>query len=184
MPRMPFFTGRTRATEIGELIHSDVCGLMQEITPGGSRYYIIFRDDFSGWCGINIIKYKSEVPNKFMNFAALLKTERGRNLKKIRSDNGYEYCSKEFQDWLAKSGIRHETTTLYTPQQNGVSERANRTLMEATRSQMHAKKIPLELWGEAVTSSVYVLNRSLSSTIHATPYEIWYGKKPNIAYRF
>ena len=182
MHRIPFPTGRTRATEIGQLIHSDVCGPMQQITPGGSRYYVIFRDDFSGWCSINIIKHKSEVPDKFMNFAALLKTETRRNVKKIRSDNGGEYCSKEFQDWLAKNGIRHETTAPYTPQQNGVAERANRTIMEAARSQMHAKKIPMELWGEAVTSSVYVLNRSLSSTIHVTPYETWYGKKPNIAY--
>ena len=115
MHRIPFPTGRTRATEIGQLIHSDVCGPMQQITPGGSRYYVIFRDDFSGWCSINIIKHKSEVPDKFMNFAALLKTETRRNVKKIRSDNGGEYCSKEFQDWLAKNGIRHETTAPYTP---------------------------------------------------------------------
>lgn len=117
-----------------------------------------------------------------MNFAALLKTETRRNVKKIRSDNGGEYCSKEFQDWLAKNGIRRETTAPYTPQQNGVAERGNRTIMEATRSQMHAKKIPMELWNEAVSSSVYVLNRSLSSTIHVIPYETWYGEKPNIAY--
>ena len=182
MHRFPFSKGRTRAMEVGELVHSDVCGPMQTVTPGGSRYFVIFKDDFSGWCSVSIIKQKSEVPEKFINFTALLKNETGRQVKTLRSDNGGEYGSNEFQDWLAKSGIRHETSAPYTPQQNGVSERHNRTIVEAARSLMHTKRIPLELWGEAVDCSVYVQNRSLSSTVDVTPYEAWYGEKPDIAH--
>lgn len=155
---------------------------MEVATPSGSRYYVVFKDDFSGWKAVNILKQKSDVADSFINFAALLETETGRRVKTLRSDNGGEYRGGDFLDWLLKSGIRHETSAPHTPQQNRVAERSNRTIMEATRSQLHTKGVPQKLWGEAVSCATHVLNRTLSSTNLVTPYEAWFGKKPDVSY--
>jgi len=118
---------------------------MQVATPGGSRYFVIFKDDFSGWCVVRFMKHKSEVAELFQCYAAQMETETGKKVKTLRSDNGGEYFPTSFTSWLAKTGIRHESSVSHTPQQNGVSERENRTLMEAARSQMYARKVPLPL---------------------------------------
>lgn len=118
----------------------------------------------------------------FQDFSAQLKSETGGEIKILRSDNGGEFLSNSFQAWLAKCGIRHETSAPYTPQQNGVAERSIRTIMEAARSMLYAKNIPIEMWGEAVACATYVLNRSSSSSCTATPYELWHRKKPDISH--
>ena len=170
MHRLSFKTGRTRAAEIGGLIHSDVCGPMQVATPGGSRFFVSFKDDFSGWCVITMLKNKSDVPEAFMKFSTLVEAETGMKVKVLRSDNGGEYLSAEFTEWLLKSGVRHETSAPYTPQQNGVAERLNRIIMEAVRCQIQAKGVPTYLWGEAVNCTVHVQNRSTTSSRNTTPY--------------
>ena len=88
-----------------------------------------------------------------------------------------------FQTWLRKKGIRHETSAPRTPQQNGVAERDNRTIVEAARTYLYANRsLPLELWAEAVHCAIYVLNRVLSSTCTViTPYELWYKRKPDVS---
>lgn len=181
MHRQPFPSGRTRATEVGQLIHSDVCGPMQVPTPSGSRYFVIFKDDCSGWTAVRFLKHKSEVHGAFREFVILMKRDTGKEVKIFRSDNGGEFTGGDFEKWLSSSGIHHQCSAPHTPQQNGVAERANRTLMEAARSLMHEKGVPIELWGEAIGCATYVLNRSLSYANNKTPYEIWFGKKPNVA---
>lgn len=146
MCRLPFPTGRDRATEIGQLIHSDVCGPMQIASPGGARYYVIFKDDYSGWTVINFIQRKSEVEEKFMKYAARMRVEQGKSINTLRTDRGGEYVGKNFNSWLDREGIRHETTTAYSPQQNGVSERYNRTAMEATRCLLFARKVYIYIY--------------------------------------
>jgi transposase InsO family protein len=141
MTRLPFSSGRNRANEIGQLIHSDVCGPIQVASPGGSRYYVIFKDDYSGWTVINFIKHKSEVEEKFKNYAARLRVKKGKSINTLRTDRGGEYVGKSFSDWLDKEGIRHEMSAAYTPQQNGVSESYNRTEMESTRCLLFARKV-------------------------------------------
>lgn len=123
MHRHPFKVGREATTSVGELIHTDVCGPMQVSTPNGARYFVIFKDDYSNWCATKIIKNKSDVAALLKEFVALVKTQKGYAVKTIRSDNGGEYFGKELVDWLAKSGIRHESSAPHTPQQNGVAER-------------------------------------------------------------
>lgn len=87
---------------------------------------------------------------------------------------------KNFADWLTARGINHETSAPYSPEQKGVAERSNRTIMEAARSLLHSKGVPVKLWAEAVNCTVYTLNRVLSRTGNVTPYEHWYGKKPDV----
>ena len=89
--------------------------------------------------------------------------------------------SQCFQTWLQQKGIRHETSAPHTPEQNGVAERDNRTVVEAARSMLHQKNLPLELWAEAISCAVYTLNRVLSSTASITPFEAWHRAKPDVS---
>jgi len=155
---------------------------MQVTTPGGNRFFVIFKDDYTSWCVTHLLKNKSEVAATLRDFAAYMKNQTGFPLVTIRSDNGGEYLGKDIQEWMASNGIRHERSVPYTPQQNGVSERTNRTIMEAARSMLHEKQVPLELWGEAVTCATHIRNRSLSRTSEVTPFELWHGYKPDVSY--
>ncbi len=94
---------------------------------------------------MQLIQKKSEVPATFKRFTVELKSETGEEAKTLRSDGGGEFCSNDFRDWLANSGIIHQITPPYTPQLNGVSERANRTIVESARSQIYGKNVLQEL---------------------------------------
>ena len=183
--RLPFPSGgRTRATGIGKLIHSDVEGPLRPVSASGARYFVLFKDDFSGFRAIYLMKQKSEVPDFFRQFAARLLRVTGHHIDTLRSDGGGEFVGGDFAQYLAQEGIRHEMSAPHSPQQNGVSERENRTIMEATRSMLHGSGLPLYLWDECVKCAAYILNRVLSrSTIQPiTPYEAWYGTKPNVSH--
>ena len=156
-----------------------MCGPFQICTPNRARFFATFKDDFSNFCEIQLLKHKSEVPEAFERFNAKMKTETGQETKILRIDGGGEFCSKEFEDWLGKAGIAHQVTPPYTPQLNGVAERVNRTVVESARSQMYGKKVPLELW---VLCAAYVQNRIISSKGKVTPFQFWYGKEPVVSH--
>ncbi len=189
MCRSPFPTGRTRALEVGEIIHSDV-GFVNVPTFSGETCYVLFKDDYSGFTQIYLMKSKSEAGDYFVKFVAFLETTTEKKVKILRTDQGVEYWSNK--SWRDQRGIVHQTSNRYTPQQNGVSERMNRTAMESTRSTLYmrkniqsefvlkGKKCVLELWGEFLKSSIYVLNRSLLHSSEKTPFELFYKRKPNI----
>ncbi|UYV70738.1 hypothetical protein LAZ67_8000410, partial [Cordylochernes scorpioides] len=108
-------------------------------------------------------------------------TETGNKIKRFRTDNGTEFLNKNFSDYLKSLVIVHELTALYTLEQNGISERDNRTIVESARCLLHGRKMPLELWAEAVNTAVYLLNRCTTKVLgNSTPYEIWYKRKPSI----
>ena len=127
-------------------------------------------------------KHKSEVLEKFKEFEASITNERDRRIGTLRTDNGGEYLSGEFKEYLKSRGIRHELTVPYSPQQNGVAERMNRTLMESARAMIAHAGLPNSYWGEAVATAAYVRNRMPTTAIknNQTPYERWYGRKPNV----
>ncbi|KAD7477788.1 hypothetical protein E3N88_00924 [Mikania micrantha] len=98
-------------------------------------------------------------------------------------DRGGEYCGNEFQKYLKEHGILHQLTTSYTPQQNGVAERKNRSLLELARSMLKNKDMPNEFWGEAVACAAYILNRSTTKSLsNINPQEAWTGFKPSVAH--
>lgn len=173
------FTNRTeKSTKCGEIIHVDLCGPMQEMSIGGSRYYLLFKDDFSHFRFIYCIKQKSEVVEKLRVFVKLAQKQNGHNISIIRSDNGTEFVNAEVKKFLENNGIRHQRTVPYTPEQNGAAERENRTVVEAARTMIDAKQMELRFWAEAVNCAVFVLNRTGASTVaDKTPYELWYGKQ-------
>jgi len=148
---------------------------------GGASYFVTFKDDFSGFVSIFFIKKKSEVFAYYRLFAALVKNHTGKDVLTFRSDGGGEHESNEFQDHLKEKGVRHETSCAYTPSQNGVSERTNRTVMEAARCMLHSSNAPLWLWGEAVMYAAYILNRVPSREKLKTPFELFYKTKPNVS---
>ena len=182
--RQPFKSvGENSSRRKLQLIHSDVCGPMTE-SIGGSRYFVTFIDDYSRCCAVYFMKSKSEVFERFKEFEAIVVNQSGQKIGTLRSDNGGEYLSKEFETYLKSNGITHQLTIAYSPEQNGVAERMNRTLMESARAMMSYSGLSEEYWAEAVATAAYVRNRSASSALKndETPYERWYGKKPDISH--
>lgn len=165
-----------------ELIHSDVCGPISIPSVGGSRYFVTFIDDNSRYTYVYMIKHKSEVLDRFTEFVEQTENLTGYRVKSLRSDNGTEYCSKAFEEYCKSKGIRKEYTVPFTPQQNGVAERANRTIMESVRSMIYHANLPLEFWAEAVSTAVYLKNRSPTTHLKdIAPYECWFKEKPDVS---
>ncbi len=149
----------TRASQLLEIVHTDVCGPMKTTSHGGARYFLTFIDDFSRKTHVYLLKAKGEAFEKFKQYKTLVENEIGHKIKVLRSDNGGEFVSKKFDAFLAECGIQLQTSAPYSPQQNGVAEHANRTIMECARSMILAQGLELEFWGEAVNTVVYIKNR-------------------------
>ena len=131
--------GGTRANKPLEIVHSDVCGPMRTTSIGGSRYFLTFIDDFLRKVWLYTLKTKGECLEKFKEFKALAENQSGHTIKAFRSDNGGEFISKAFRRFLKKHGIERQPSIPYTPEQNGVAERANRTIVEMARSMIHVQ---------------------------------------------
>lgn len=181
--RLPFKpTGRIQSTHKLQLVHSDVAGPMKTESYGGCKYFVTFIDDYSRCVTVYPMKHKSETLSKFKLWEAYVTNETGCTIKTLRTDNGGEYMSREFQDLLKEKGIRHETTVPYSPQQNGIAERFNRTLQESALSMILQAKLSKKFWAEAVCAAAYIRNRVITTATGTTPYERWYGKKPDISH--
>lgn len=181
--RLPFPSEGSRAQAKLELIHSDVCGPMETPSLGGARYFLTFIDDFTRKVYVYLIKSKSEVFQKFQEFKVLVENQLDLKVKTLRTDNGTEYLSNEFQAFLKKSGIVHQTSNVFTPQQNGLAERMNRTLLERARCMLLNAKLQKHYWAEAVSTAAYITNRCPTRALaFLTPEEMWSGKKPDITH--
>ncbi|KXJ79430.1 hypothetical protein RP20_CCG026207 [Aedes albopictus] len=113
---------------------------------------------------------------------AHVENQSGKKIKCLRTDNGLEYLGQQFQDFLKKSGIRHERTVPYNPQQNGSSERMNRTIEEKARCLLADSGLDKRFWAEAASTAVYLANRSPTKGSPATPLEMFFGKRPNLSH--
>jgi transposase InsO family protein len=149
-----------------------------------SKYYIAFIDDYSRMCWIYFMKFKSEVADIFMKFKAWVETQSESKMHVIRSNNGNngtEYTCEKFNKFCEDAGIEHQLTAPYTPQQNGVVERKNRTIMEMARCLLHDKGLPKKFWAEAANTAVFLLNRLPTKAVQKkTPFEAWHGSKPKL----
>lgn len=179
--RLPFSTSETKTSRTCELIHADTCGPFEVPSIGGSRYFIILKDDYSNYRSVYCVKGKDEAKKCIENF--INKAENTTNTKVLyfRSDNGLEFVNRDVQDLFSRRGIVHQTTVPYTAEQNGKAEREIRTLTEAARTMLCAAGLPKELWAEAIMTAAYVLNRtSYSNEVGKTPYETWTNKHYDI----
>ena len=176
-------TGGKRAKKPLELVHSDVCGKISTPSLGGGIYFLTFIDDNTHYVWIYILKSKDQVFEKFLEWKALVENSSGQKLRTLRSDNGGEYTSAEFTAYLRKEGVRHEFTVSKTPQQNGVAERMNRTLVETVRSMLSDANLPKRFWAETLSTAVYLRNRSPTTVVQGkTPFEAWMKEKPNVGH--
>lgn len=154
---------------------------MQTLSHSKMKYVITFIDDFSRKTTIYFLFEKSQVLDKFKIYKALVENQSQKKIRKLRSDNGGEYVSKEWSEFCNTHGIARELTAPYTPQQNGVSERKNRTLVESARCMLHLSKLPNKFWAEAISTACYLQNRSAHSALgNKTPEEMWAGIKPSL----
>ena len=113
---------------------------------GGYEYFVTFIDDYSRYGYVYLMQRKSETFGKFKEFLAEAEKQLGMSLKTLRSDRGGEYLDSEFEDYLLEHGIVSQLTALGTPQQNGVAERRNRTLLDMVRSMMSYSSLPPSFW--------------------------------------
>jgi len=130
----PFGKSTRETTEILQLLHSDVNGPTQTQSIGKAKYFITFIDDFSRKVFVFFLRSKSEVSEKYVEFVRLIENQMGKKVKTIRSDNEGEYINDKFLNFCKQKGIRHEKSIAHTPQQNGLAERMNRTLIENAKS--------------------------------------------------
>jgi len=170
---------RWRADEPLELIHIDLCGPITPETEGKSKYFMLMVDDCIRWMTVSILKTKDQAVEAFAKFKAEAENTLGYKVKCVRSDRGGEFLAAAFKEIYENAGIKRQLTAPFTPQQNGVVERRNRTVMEMARSIMKSMRVPGRFWGEAVRHSVHLLNRLPTRPMGSrTPFEAWSGRKP------
>lgn len=179
--RLPFYPSTNCTTQPLQIVHSDLCGPMQHTSYGGSRYFLTFIDDYTRKVFVYFLKGKDEVLNYFKDFKRYVENQTDLKIKTLRTDNGREYINVEFSNFLRQTGIKHETTVVFTPEQNGVAERYNRTIVEKARCMIFDANLDLNFWAEAVNTAVYLINLSPTKVLkNVTPNEAWSGIKPNV----
>ena len=166
-----------RKNGILDYIHSDVWGPSRIKSKGGARCFVSFIDDFSRKIWVYFMKEKSEVFIKFKEWKAEVENQTGRKIKYLRTDNGGEYNESKFLQFCKDEGIIRHFTVKKTPQQNGVAERFNRTLLERARSMRLHAWLPKSFWAEAVNHACFVINRSPSRALDSkSAEEVWTGR--------
>ncbi|GJX72431.1 retrovirus-related pol polyprotein from transposon TNT 1-94 [Tanacetum coccineum] len=166
-----------------ELLHMDLCGPMRVASVNGKKYILVIVDDFSRFTWVYFLRSKDETPEIIKKFIAQAQLNYKAKVCKIRTDNGTEFKNATLKAYYEKLGIMQQFSIARTPQQNGVVERRNRTLVEAARTMLIFSRLPEFLWAEAVTTSCFTQNRSIIKTQHnKTPYELLRGRKPNVEY--
>ncbi|GJT03021.1 retrovirus-related pol polyprotein from transposon TNT 1-94 [Tanacetum coccineum] len=165
------------------LLHMDLCGPMRVASVNGKRYILVIVDDYSRFTWVKCLRSKDEAPAFIINFLKMIQVRLKETVRRIRTDNGTEFVNQTLREYYEKVGISHETSVARSPQQNGVVERRNRTLIEAARTMLIYAKAPLYLWHEAVAITCYTQNRSMIRRRHGkTPYELLHNKPPDLSY--
>jgi Integrase core domain/GAG-pre-integrase domain len=156
--RLPFSLSQTKSEKPFDLVHSDVWTAPID-SYNGFKYYVIFIDDFSRTTWLYLLKAKSDVYSCFEEFFNYVINQYNANIKNFRSDNGTEFINKQFSEFFKQKGILHQTSCIYTPEQNGVSERKNCHILEVTRSLLFQSNVLKSFWSDAILTVIYLINR-------------------------
>ncbi|UYV64679.1 hypothetical protein LAZ67_3001645 [Cordylochernes scorpioides] len=183
-PRTPFkpvlYPQSTRPLD---LIHIDLIGPIQEESIGGAKYVLTLVDDFSRKIFVEFLSSKLETFDIIRSFIEEIEKEKEIKVKQLRSDNGKEFTNHQMTQYLKGKGIKHQLTNVYTPQQNGFSERYNRTLIEGTRALLIDSQLPLRYWAETMSTFAYLKNRTPCKKLGwITPEERFSNRKPTVAH--
>ena len=138
------------------MVVTDVWGRAQIRSLQGSEYFVTFTDLHSRFSAVYFLKSTKEVRDCYKKFEALVKTQTGRTIRRVRSDNGKEYLNKEMKDYAESQGTLFEQTAPHSSAQNGVAEHLNRTLMDYARAMLFQHTLLKFLWQEVVAHSTYV----------------------------
>ncbi|GJS42813.1 putative ribonuclease H-like domain-containing protein [Tanacetum coccineum] len=165
------------------LLHMDLCGPMHVASVNGKNYIIVIVDDYSRFTWVKCFRSKDEAPDFIIKFLKMIQVRLKVPVRRIRTDNGTEFVNQTLREYYEKVGISHETYVARSPQQNGVVERRNRTLIEAARTMLIYAKAPLFLWADAVATACYTQNRFVIRLRHGkTPYELLHDKLPDLSF--
>ena len=168
-------------TKPGQWTHTDLWGPSSTTSIGGAKYYLLCVDDYSCYVTIAHLKSKDQAAWTIKQYLTFLKNQYAFQPCALHMDNGKEYVNAELIDWCWDNGICLELTAPYSPQQNGVAEHANRTLVELMRTMLSAQNLLFHLWMMAVSHAAYLCNWAYTKAIpNAMPYEWWFGKKPSV----
>ncbi|MBW0495210.1 hypothetical protein O181_034925 [Austropuccinia psidii MF-1] len=177
-PKLPFQHNFQEAKHPLENVHLDLCGPMQTASIGGARYFMIIIDQFTGYINIKFLKQKSEAYTHFRNFKEHAENKHKTKILNITIDGGGEFVNNNFKKLTDESGINHLISPPYTPQHNGIAERANWTVIEKTRCLLLQSKLPPRFLAEAATTATMLC--SLVQRQHKTPYQLWNDQEPPI----
>ncbi|GJR08240.1 putative ribonuclease H-like domain-containing protein [Tanacetum coccineum] len=165
------------------MLHMDLFGPTFVSSLMHKKYCLVVTDDYSRFTWVFFLTTKDETSEILKNFIKEIENLVDKKVKIIRSDNGTEFKNKVMDDFCREKGIKREYSVARTPQQNGVAERRNRTLIEAARTMLADSKLPTTFWAEAVSTACYVQNRVLVVKPHnKTPYELFRGFKPALSF--
>jgi transposase InsO family protein len=165
------------------MVHYDVCGPMSSLSLSGCLYYVIFVNDYSRKCWIYFLKAKSDTFDKFKEYKAFIEKKIGKHIRILRTDNGGEFESLQFEDFCKSIGFKRQLTMPYNPQQNGVAERKNGTICEATKEMMFDQDLQNYLWVEATSIAMYIQNRCPHAILKEKSHdEVFSGIKPEVGH--
>ncbi|GJR59010.1 putative ribonuclease H-like domain-containing protein [Tanacetum coccineum] len=165
------------------MLHMDLFGPTFIKSLMKKMYCLVVTDDYSRFSWVFFLATKDETSGILKSFITRVENLIDQRVKVIRCDNGTEFKNKEMNQFCERKGIKREFSVARTPQQNGVAERKNRTLIEAARTMLADSKLPTTFWAEAVNTACYVQNRVLVTKPHnKTPYELFLGRKPALGF--
>lgn len=167
----------------GQLLHMDTVGPSRVQFDGGKWYILVIVDDFSRYSWVYFMVSKDETFGHFKYLFLRLNNELNSAVKVIRSDNGTEFKNSLFPSFCSEKGLEHQFSSPRVPQQNGVVERKNRTLVEMARTMLDEHATPRKYWAEAISTACHVSNRVLlRASLHKTSYELRFGKRPSVSH--
>ena len=170
-----------RATRKGQRFHTDLAGGGHIVrTPRDKRYAIVFVDDYTDYTWLYLIKKKSEFATVLKDFIHMIKAK-GLTIESFRMDNAKENINKATEALMTDHGIQWEPTVPDNSHQNGVPERAFRTIFNRVRSMLYDSELPKTLWGEAAHTVVYLKNINPTSSSNMIPHEAWNDRKPDLS---
>lgn len=166
LPRQFFLTRINKSSAKLRIIYTDICGPMRTASNGGEQYFMTIIDDYSRSYEVFFLKSKNEASSKIIKYVKFAEKQTGLKVKAIQSDNGTEYCNKTLDSFLEKEDILRRLSTAHIPQQNGVAERKNRTLVESARCMIEEASLLHSFWAEAIATANYIRNRCIFKSLN------------------
>ncbi|KAL2230371.1 UNVERIFIED_CONTAM: Retrovirus-related Pol polyprotein from transposon RE1 [Sesamum indicum] len=181
--RTSFEPSNAHAASPFALVHLDLWGPYKTPNISGCHYVLTILDDYSRSLWTYLIKHKDQVSSILLTFSSMVETQFGTKIKVLRSDNGSEFVNLECQKLCQNLGILHQTSCVYTPQQNGRVERKHRHLLDVARALLFQAALPLKFWGDCILAATYIINRTPTKTLNwLTPYHKLFGHPPTYSH--